>query len=43
MDTTLKGYPLNKQEVEKIFKEIFNINLKDDVTFEIISIKNIRL
>ena len=43
MDTTLKGYPLNKQEVEKIFKDIFNIDLKDDVTFEIISIKYIRL
>lgn len=43
MDTTLKGYPLNKQEVEKIFKDIFNINLNDDVTFEIIDIKNIRL
>ncbi len=29
MDTTLKGYPLNNREVEKIFKEIFSININD--------------
>lgn len=43
MDTTFKGYSLNMQEVEKIFKDIFNININDSVTFEIISIKKIRL
>ena len=43
MDTSLKGYPLNKKQVEKIFKELFSINLNDGVSFEIISIKEIRL
>ena len=32
MDTTLKGYPLTKQEIEKIFGEILNINLNDGVS-----------
>lgn len=43
MDATLKGIPLTKNNVEKIFEEILNINLDDDVSFQIISIKDIRL
>lgn len=43
MDTTLKGIPLTKEMIEKIFIEILNIDLNDGVSFEIISIKDIRL
>ena len=43
MDTTLKGIPLTKEIIEKIFIEILNIDLNDGVSFEIISIKDIRL
>ena len=42
MDTTLKGIPLTKEMIEKIFVEILNIDLNDGVSFEIISIKDIR-
>lgn len=42
MDTTLKSMPLEKENIERIFNEILNINLKDDVTFEILDIKDIR-
>ncbi len=43
MDATLKGIPLTKKDVEKVFNEILNININDGVSFKIISIKNIRL
>ena len=43
MDATLKGIPLTKNEVEKVFNEILNIDIDDDVLFKIISIKDIRL
>lgn len=43
MDTTLKGIPLTKEIIEKIFNEILNIDLNDGVSFEIIGIKDIRL
>ena len=43
MDASLKGIPLNVNEVENIFNDIFNIDLKDNVHFKIISIKNIRI
>lgn len=43
MDATLKGIPLTKEKVVSIFEEILNIDLNDDITFEIISIKDIRL
>ena len=43
MDTTLKGVPLTKENIEKIFNEIININLDDNVSFEIIGVKDIRL
>lgn len=43
MDATLKGIPLTKGNIEKIFNEILNIDIKDGVSFEIVSIKDIRL
>lgn len=43
MDATLKGIPLQKSNVEKVFSEILSIDISDGVSFEIISIKDIRL
>lgn len=42
MDATIKGIPLTKKEVEKVFKNIINIKIDDNVKFEIISIDDIR-
>lgn len=42
MDTTLKSIPLEKENIESIFREILSIDLKDNVTFEILNIKDIR-
>ncbi len=43
MDVTLKGLSLTRENVEKIFSEILNINVNDGVSFELVSIKDIRL
>lgn len=43
MDATLKGIPLTKNDVEKVFNEILHIDIDDSVSFQIISIKDIRL
>ena len=43
MDTMLKGIPLEAKTLEKIIKEIISIDGKDGITFEIVSIKDIRL
>ena len=43
IDTTLKGMPLNLETVKNIFEDILSIDLNDDCTFKIISIKDIRL
>ena len=43
MDAAVKGIPLSENTIKEIFKEIFNIDLDDGVTFELISIKDIRL
>ena len=43
MDATVKGIPLSENTIKEIFKEIFSIDLDDGVTFELISIKDIRL
>ena len=43
LDATLKGIPLTKNDVEKVFNEILNIDIDDGVSFQIISIKDIRL
>ena len=42
MDATLKSMPLEKENIHIIFKKILSIDLKDDVTFEILDIKDIR-
>ena len=42
MDATLKGIPLTKNDVEKVFNEILHIDIDDGVSFQIISIKDIR-
>ena len=42
MDSTIKGFDLEKDNLEKILNEIFNIDLDDGVTFEFRSIKEIR-
>lgn len=43
MDVNLKGIPLTRNDVEKVFNEILNIDIDDSVSFQIISIKDIRL
>lgn len=43
MDVTIKEVTLEKENMEKTIKEIININIKDDIKYEIFSIKNIRL
>ena len=42
MDTTLKSMPLEKENIHSIFKDILSIDLEDDVSFEILDIKDIR-
>lgn len=41
IDTTVKALPLNEQDVQKIIKEICDIKLEDNVSFQIKSIKTI--
>lgn len=41
MDTTIKGVPVNREEIEEIFNDILSINLDDNVTFRITNIKSI--
>lgn len=43
MDVTIKEIALEKENLEKIIKEIINIDIKDDIKYEIFSIKDIRL
>lgn len=42
MDATIKGLPVNEQNVRKMFEEICKIELADDVTFSFRSIGEIR-
>ena len=42
IDTTIKGLPMNRAEIEKTFLEIIAIDVGDGVTFEIQGIENIR-
>lgn len=42
LDTTIKGLSLNKSTITKVITEIINIDLKDNITFEIENIKEIR-
>ena len=43
IDATLKSLPLNIDSVRNIFEEILAIQIEDNVNFEIVSIKDIRL
>lgn len=43
IDATLKGIPLNEENIKKIMQNILSIDLDDGCTFQIISIKDIRL
>lgn len=43
IDATLKSLPLNLEYIRDIFEEILFININDNVSFEIVSIKDIRL
>lgn len=42
MDTTIKGFTLNKENIENIFNEICKMDLEDNVTFKINKIGLIR-
>lgn len=41
MDTTIKGLPVNAEDMEKVFKEISDIDIKDNVKFKIKRISGI--
>ena len=43
IDTTLKSLPLNIYDIRNIFEEILFVDIDDNVKFEIVSIKDIRL
>jgi len=42
IDTTIKGMPVNQDEIQRMVTEIADIVVDDNVTFEILSIKPIR-
>ena len=42
LDTTIKGLPLDRETITKVINEIINIDLEDNVNFEIENIKDIR-
>ena len=42
MDTTIKGFKLDKENLTKILQEIIKIDIGDNIKFEIIDIENIR-
>jgi len=43
MDATLKSLPLEKEYIFQMMNDILCINLNDEISFEIVSIKDIRL
>lgn len=43
LDTTIKGIPLTRENLENIINEIITININDNINFELENIKNIRL
>lgn len=43
IDATLKNIPLNIIEIKKIIHDIISIDINDNVSFEIVSIKDIRI
>lgn len=42
MDTTIKGFKLDKDNLENILQKIIKIDIDDNIKFKIISIENIR-
>ena len=42
MDATIKGFTLTEDKLKNILEEIITIDVEDDVTFEILMIKDIR-
>lgn len=42
MDATIKGWPVNEESIQKMFLDICEIDLHDDVTFELKKIGEIR-
>lgn len=42
MDTTIKGFILDKENLTQILNDIFKIDLDDNIQFELINIENIR-
>lgn len=43
LDTTIKGIPLTRENLENIINEIITITINDNINFELENIKNIRL
>lgn len=41
MDATIKGFELSKENLMEVLTEIINVNIDDDIRFEIIAIKDI--
>ena len=42
LDTTIKGFTLTHKFIRVIFEEICNINIEDDIKFEIVDVTDIR-
>jgi len=42
LDTTIKGFILTHESITDIFKEIFSIEIDDDITFEFLNVTDIR-
>ncbi len=42
MDTTIKGFTLSHESIKKIFEEVCNIPVDDDITFEVSGVADIR-
>lgn len=42
MDTTIKGFKLDKENLTNILQQIIKIDLEDNIKFEIIDVENIR-
>ena len=42
MDTTIKGIALTKENITEVLNSILNIDIEDNIKFELISIKDIR-
>ncbi len=41
IDTTLKGIPINQDRIEEILKDIFSVDVDDQVAFQLMNIKTI--